>query len=110
MTDLEQIKKIYRIISWASLVGLVIIVILIFKKAPPPNVPYDSKASARAEQKFEAAGQAAASGQPAQVQVDPTELNSYLKDNLQLAGSEALSQAVAAAAIAGKRREGQYGR
>ena len=76
----------YRVFSWSTLVGLVLTLVLILRKAPTPNVPYDRDAAARVEQKFVAADQARAAGQPSQVQLDRTELNSYLKDNLALEG------------------------
>ena len=60
---------------------------LVLHKSPSPTVAYDPNAAARVEQKFAAADQAKANGQPAQVQLDSTELNSYLNQNLQLAGS-----------------------
>jgi len=80
-------RTVYRILTWSSLAGLVLTIALVLRKSPPPPVQYDPAAAARVEQKFEAADQAKASGQPAQVQIDRTELNSYLKENLALSGS-----------------------
>jgi hypothetical protein len=77
-------KTIYRILSWTSLVGLIFVIILVFWKSPTPSVPFDPNAAARAEKKFEAADQAKAAGQPAQVALDRIELNSYLAQNLQV--------------------------
>jgi len=87
MADLTALKKGYRIFSWLSLAGLVVVILLVLKKSPAPDVPYDPNAAARVQQKFAAADQAKAAGQPAQVQMDRTELNSYLAQNLQLEGS-----------------------
>jgi hypothetical protein len=101
MADLTAVKKIYRIVSWISLAGLVVVIILVFKKQPTPDVPYDPNAAARVQQKFAAADQAKAAGQPAQVQMDRTELNSYLAQNLQLEGSTPPSPATATGATAG---------
>ncbi|HKV06014.1 MAG TPA: hypothetical protein VJO53_13035 [Candidatus Acidoferrales bacterium] len=80
-------KTLYRILTWSSLAGLVVVLALVLRKSPAPDVSYDPAAAARVEQKFAAADQAKASGQPAQVQLDRTELNSYLAQNLQLQGS-----------------------
>lgn len=77
-------KTIYRVLSWTSLVGLILVIVLVFWKSPTPSVPFDPNAAARAEKKFEAADQAKAAGQPAQVALDRTELNSYLAQNLQV--------------------------
>jgi hypothetical protein len=79
-------KVAYRILSWASIAALVLILVLVFRKSPAPDVPYDPHASARVEQKLAAADQAKAAGEPSQVEIDRTELNSYLKDNLGVAG------------------------
>jgi len=101
MADLTAVKKIYRVVSWISLVGLVVVIILVLRKSPAPDVPYDPNAAARVQQKFAAADQAKAPGQPAQVQMDRTELNSYLAQNLQLEGSAPPSPATTTGAAAG---------
>jgi hypothetical protein len=93
MLHATQFKVLYRILSWTSLAGLVLTILLVLRKSPPPNVSYDPAAAASAAQKFAAAGQAQASGQPAQVQLDRTELNSYLTQNLALDGSAQASSA-----------------
>jgi hypothetical protein len=82
MPNSSGFKLAYRILSWSSLAALILTLVLVLRKSAPPDVPYDAKASARAEQKFAAADQAKAAGQPSQVALDRTELNSYLKDNL----------------------------
>jgi hypothetical protein len=84
-------KTIYKVLSWTSLVGLVLVVVLVFWKSPTPSVPFDRNAAASAEKKFEAADQAKAAGQPAQVALDRTELNSYLAQNLQVAPQAGVS-------------------
>src|SRR5580692_6984098 len=84
-------KTIYKVLSWTSLVGLVLVIVLVFWKSPTPSVPFDANAAASAEKKFEAADQAKAAGQPGQVALDRTELNSYLAQNLGLEGASASS-------------------
>jgi hypothetical protein len=86
MADSGFYKKLYQFLKWSSLAALVLTLFLMLRKSPPPNIPYDSNAAARAEQKFQAADQARAAGQPSQVQLDRSELNSYLTQNLQLEG------------------------
>jgi hypothetical protein len=83
-TPYAMVRKIF---SWFVFAVLVVTLVLILKKSPAPNVATSPAAAASAEQKLEVAGQAAASGQPAQVQLNSTELNSYLAQNLQFAGS-----------------------
>ena len=81
------LKTAYRIFHWGSIAFLVLALFLVLHKSTPPTVANDPTAAARVEQKFAAADQAKANGQPAQVQMDRTELNSYLNQNLQLAGA-----------------------
>jgi hypothetical protein len=86
MANLGLYKKIYCILSWSSLAGLVLTIGLVLRKSSAPEVAYDPAAAARVEKKFQAADQAKAAGQPSQVQLDRTELNSYLAQNLELEG------------------------
>jgi hypothetical protein len=101
MPDLGPFKKAYRILTWVSLVGLVVVILLVLRKSPAPQVPNDPAAAARAEKKFEAADQAKAAGQPAEVELDRTELNSYLSQNLQMEGGPAAVAGAAAGPSAG---------
>lgn len=77
---------------------LILIILLALHKSPPPDVANDPAAAVRAEQKFAAADQAKAPGQTAQVQLDSTELNSYLAQNLQMQGAPQPSAASPAVA------------
>ena len=89
MSDAGKSKTVYRLLYWAALIAVGLALGLALRKSPPPTVAYDPSAPARVEQKFAAADQAKASGQPAEVQLNSTELNSYLQKNLQVAGSTA---------------------
>src|SRR5271156_2758399 len=100
MSDPALHKKLYQILKWSSVAGLVLTLILVLRKSPVPNIPYDPNAAARAEQKFEAADQAKAAGQPGQVKLDNSELNSYLTQNLQLEGQQPAIGAGAGSAAA----------
>ncbi|HEX4002748.1 MAG TPA: hypothetical protein VHX36_08870 [Candidatus Acidoferrales bacterium] len=86
-------KYIYQSLGWLCTGALAMALIMVLRKSPEPNVPYDPAAAARVEQKLAAADQAKAAGQPAQVAIDRTELNSYLQQNLQLQGSSAANAA-----------------
>ncbi|HXW57145.1 MAG TPA: hypothetical protein VEJ67_15460 [Candidatus Cybelea sp.] len=86
MANISPFKLAYRILTWSTFAVLLITLVLAMRKSPAPNVPYDSAAAVRVEQKFAAADQAKAAGEPAQVELDRTELNSYLKDNLAIEG------------------------
>jgi hypothetical protein len=89
MATRSTLKLAYQILSWSSLAILLVVVVLVLRKSPAPAVSVDPTAAARVEQKFQAADQAKAAGQPAQVQLSPTELNSYLSQNLDLSGAGA---------------------
>src|SRR5271156_2571851 len=86
MADAKLAGTIYKILSWSSLAGLILTIVLVLHKSPAPNIPFDPTAAERAEQKFAAADQAKASGQPGSVALDRSELNSYLAQNLQTQG------------------------
>jgi hypothetical protein len=83
MADAKLVGTLYKILSWSSLAGLILTIVLVLHKSPAPNIPFDSRAAERAEQKFAAADQAKASGQAGSVALDRSELNSYLAQNLQ---------------------------
>jgi hypothetical protein len=87
MAERNVYKTLFQILSACCLVALGFVLALILRKSAPPNVQNDPGAATRAEQKFAAADEAKAAGQPAQVQLDRTELNSYLQQNLQTAGA-----------------------
>jgi hypothetical protein len=99
----EQFKKAYQILSWVSLAGLIVVILLVLRKAPAPDVPNDPAAAARAEQKLEAADQAKAAGLPAKVALDRTELNSYLSQNLQVEGGGRTPVGIDAATVGASR-------
>jgi hypothetical protein len=87
-----QFKRLYQIFSWVTLAGFVLTIGLVLKQGPLPQAAVDPGAAARVEQKFAAADQAKAAGQTPQVQLDKTELNSYLSQNLQLDGNAGQAQ------------------
>jgi hypothetical protein len=93
MADPALYKKVYEILKWSSVAALALTLILILHTSRAPNIPYNANAAASAEQKFEAADKAKAAGQPSQVQLDRSELNSYLEQNLQFEGRPAPVQA-----------------
>ncbi len=79
-------KRIFRIFRWTVYTFALVALVLLLHKAPPPLVETSPQAAARAEEKFEQVEKAVASGQPATLRMDETELNSYLASHLALAG------------------------
>jgi hypothetical protein len=100
MADAKLAGTIYKILSWSSLAALILTIVLVLHKSPAPNIPFDPGAAARAEQKFAAADQAKAAGQPGQVALDRSELNSYLEQSLQTQGAVPAGAANAASGAA----------
>jgi hypothetical protein len=82
-------RLIFRVIRWSTYIGTAITLLLLFHKAPPPVVQTNPRAAARVEQKFEEVERSVASGQPATMRMDQTELNSYLASHLDIASSPA---------------------
>ena len=79
---------IFRIVRWSAYVGVILTLILVLRKTPPPPVETSPQAAARAEQKFEQVDRAVANRQPATLRLDETELNSYLSSHLELSGKQ----------------------
>jgi hypothetical protein len=87
----EVLRLAYRVIQWSSLAILLVTVVLVLRKSPPPQIPSDPHAAARAEAKLRDSEAAAQAGQPHELQLDKTEVNSFLSSNLALAGSAAVA-------------------
>ena len=101
MADTKLLKTLYQILTWTSFVGLIVVIILVLRTSPAPQIPTNPDAAASAEKKFEAADRAKAAGQPSEVALDRTELNSYLAQNLQLEGAPATSAGSAPGSVSG---------
>lgn len=81
-------RMAYRVMNWATLVILIVVIGLILRESAPPQVEADSQAAARAAMKFSQAESAVAANQPYELTLERTELNSYLRENLQLAAND----------------------
>jgi hypothetical protein len=88
MASASSFATVRKIFGWFVLVVLVATLVLILKQSPAPEVATSSAAAQSAERKLDTAAEAAQSGQAAQVQLDSSELDSYLAQNLQLAGNK----------------------
>jgi len=80
------VRIFFRRARWVLLGVFVLVLILILKKGAPPPVKTDPYAAARAEEKIRASDAASSVGEPHQLQLDSTELNSYLNENLAING------------------------
>jgi hypothetical protein len=88
-------RMAYRVMNWATLVILIVVIGLILRKSTPPQVEADSQSAARAEMKFSQAESAVAANQPYELTLERTELNSYLRQNLEIAGNDQSQPAAA---------------
>jgi len=93
-------RTIFRVIRWATYISSAITLAMVLHKAPPPAVQTNPQAAARVEQKFEQVQQAVSAGQPAEMRMDQTELNSYLISHLDIAANPDSMHAHASAAPA----------
>jgi hypothetical protein len=84
---LSTARLIFRILRWTTYLAAIVTLLMVFHAAPPPVIATSPQAAARVEQKVEAVEQAVASGQPATLRLDQTELNSYLASHLDIAPS-----------------------
>ncbi len=79
--------------QWVTLGLIVFIVVLILRKGTPPPVVTDPSAAARAEEKIRDSQVAQSMGTPHKLELDSTELNSYLNANLATANNVAAQAA-----------------
>jgi len=93
-------RTIFRVIRWSTYVSAAITIAMVLHKAPPPVIETNPQAAARVEQKFEQVQQAVSAGQPAEMHMDQTELNSYLLSHLDIAANPDSPQAHASEASA----------
>jgi len=85
----SPLRLIFRIVRWTTYVAAAITLLMVFHSARPPVIATSPQAAARVEQKVEAVEQAVASGQPATLRLDQTELNSYLASHLDISPAAA---------------------
>jgi uncharacterized protein YpmS len=89
--------RFYRVFRWVCLAGLIIaliVLILILRTSPPPEILISSYAAEKAEIKVREFKSALSQGRPGQLQINESELNGWLASNLDISrsqGSEASS-------------------
>ncbi len=88
-------KIIWRAISWGTTALGVVTILLLLHKAAPPEVRKDPAAANRLEEKLQQAEASAAAGVPRVLRVDEAEVNSFLDSHLAL-NREGVAPAAAA--------------
>ena len=76
--------RFYRIFRWVALAGSVIVVILILRQAPPPQVDRDPDAGLRLQSKMRKLANSMGEGRSGTLRLAEAEVNSWLSDNLAL--------------------------
>ena len=77
-------RRFYRVFRWVALAVSLIIVILILRQAPPPQVDRDPDAGRRLQSKMRKLAHSMGAGRAATLRLAEAEVNSWLSDNLAL--------------------------
>ena len=77
-------RRFYRVFRWVALAGSVIVVILILRQAPPPQVDVDPDAGLRLQSKMRELANSIGAGRSATLRLAEAEVNSWLGENLDL--------------------------
>ncbi len=75
-------RRFYRVFRWVALAGSVILVILILRPAPPPQVDRDPDAGLRLQSKMLELVNSKGAGRSATLRLAEAEVNSWLSENL----------------------------
>lgn len=86
-------SRIYRILSWLSLVCTVGVVLLILRQAPPLQIQTDQQAADRVAQKMAQLQTGVLAGQSHALALNEAELNQWMRDNLVIASAHQAQQA-----------------
>ncbi len=78
------LRRAYRVFRWGSLAALVILLGLIVRPSPPPQVTVAPDAATQAGIKVQEFQSAAQQGRPDSLELDESELNGWLSSNLAL--------------------------
>ena len=80
-------RRFYRVFRWVALAGSVIVVILILRQAPPPQVDRDPDASLHLQSKMRELARSMGAGRSATLRLAEAEVNSWLNENLDLSST-----------------------
>jgi hypothetical protein len=76
------IRRFYRVFRWFALAGLVVVLFLIFRPSPPPEILVTPDAAERARAKVVAFQSSVRQGRAETLEMDQSELNGWLYANL----------------------------
>ena len=78
-------KRFYRVFRWVMLAGTVVVVMLVLRQTPPPQIEADPDAGRRVESKIRELRKSIQTGESHTLRLKEAELNFWLADNLVLA-------------------------
>lgn len=81
------LRRSYRVFRWISLASLILVIVLIVRPSPPPQVVMEPDGAARADEKVQEFQSAAQQGRRESLELDESELNGWLSTNLALKGT-----------------------
>lgn len=77
-------RRFYRVFRWVVLAGTIVVVILILRQAPPPQVDVDPAAGLRLQHKMRELQNSLRAGRSHTLRLAETEVNSWVSENLAL--------------------------
>jgi hypothetical protein len=86
-------SRVYRILSWLSLICTVGVVLLILRQAPPLHIQTDPQAADRVVEKMAQLQTSVSAGQSHALALNEAELNQWMRDNLAIASAHQAQQA-----------------
>ncbi len=92
---LSRVGRAFRILRWLSLGTSLIVLVLIFRQAPPLPIQEDPQAADRVAGKLAQLGEAAQAGAPRTLRFNEAELNHWLRESLAIADAHRTSQTLA---------------
>lgn len=79
-----RFRRFYRVFRWVGLAAVVLVLFLIFRTSPPPRIAATPEAAKRAEVKIQRFQSYLGRGTEHRLEMDESELNGWLSDNLVL--------------------------
>lgn len=80
------VRRFYRVFRWVVLGACLLVFALVWRRSPPPVIEVAPEAPVQLEDKLQEMDQAVAEGLPHTLQLNEGELNTWLQQNLALAG------------------------
>ncbi|NLT68363.1 MAG: zinc ribbon domain-containing protein [Acidobacteria bacterium] len=103
-SDRSPVKRAFRIIRWGIPALAIIVILLVLKSSSPPEITTSTEAAARAEEKIETFQSSLARGDPDMLEIDQSELNGWLAQNLSWQQNDSETQPIEESGSGGRAR------